>query len=492
MRFKEFKNVKIEFPNHSTNHCGQKLNGEYIHKYPPVKEKKPKVKMYNKNGLRQIIVPSRKVQAFPEIWSNKKYEKLNDASYVLSNKEKLQMMDEAQRKQDELFFDSLKRKETLQRSKLEQRAVPGSKLYNMEHIAARRSMYILQRALDLRQEQEDNIKYANRVILLGKCVNVRNNQLQEKELMKKELQEEEDRIQIKDKTGLLNAFEMLKEQIREHEHHAFLEKEHKKEENRLILKRLAEMKEEDEEQKRKKLLEQLKVRKELQIANEQLLQIKKMKIEEERIGDCRIEEFVRLKALREAEHKRIVAEQKAQRDRNTALLQQLQEKMNSQKSAGDDLREQKIQREFQRKQNENDRLEELKRKKVIEDLKNGRQQQVENLIKGNKIEQQIEESDYNKYSKIANDLYEKDLERRRIRDAAAKKYRKELLAQIHYLEADRIHQIKQKFEDRFTLKYETEKHDLAMKSALEKKIERLHGTNVPDCVIKDIQRMLHM
>ncbi|KAK4881796.1 hypothetical protein RN001_005115 [Aquatica leii] len=510
MRSNNGKKSKTNLKNHTIQECNHKLNGEYIHDNSNMKESILNIKMFNKNGLRQIIVPSHDVKGTPGIWPDEQYKHLKKQSHVFTKQDKLNIIEEAQKKQERVVIDSLKRREALENARLEQRAVPNSKLYNEEEAAGARSMYVLQRAIDLRQEQEDNIKYANGVILVAKCKDIRKKQIIEKNLMKKELNEEEERLdqmmeqerqkllkkeeikEIKKKEINQKTYQGIVEQIQEHEYNKIIENEQKKEENRLIQKRIKQMKEEDEEQARQKILEQLKTRESLNKANEELLRIKTVKKEEERIADCRIQEFVRAKTERDEKYQAILAERKAEKDRAIAILQALQEKAQGEQSVLDEIKAQKIQKQFDREKKENERLADLKRKKVIQDLKKGRQQQVEDIQKSKSLEEKRELCELNKGAQIQNDLYEKDKERERLRKMASLKYRKELLEQIHSHEVDRIQQIRQKFEEGFSLKYKMEAHDIGIKNTLHKKMQRLHESNVPDCVIKDIERTLKM
>ncbi|KAK4881801.1 hypothetical protein RN001_005120 [Aquatica leii] len=420
MRSNNGKKGKTNLKNHTIQECNHKLNGEYIHDNTNMKESILNIKMFNKNGLRQIIVPSHDVKGTPGIWPDEQYKHLKKQSHVFTKQDKLNIIEEAQKKQERVVIDSLKRREALENARLEQRAVPNSKLYNEEEAAGARK------------------------------------------------------------------------QIQEHEYNKIIENEQKKEENRLIQKRIKQMKEEDEEQARQKLLEQLKTRESLNKANEELLRIKTVKKEEERIADCRIQEFVRAKTERDEKYQAILAERKAEKDRAIAILQALQEKAQGEQSVLDEIKAQKIQKQFDREKKENERLADLKRKKVIQDLKKGRQQQVEDIQKSKSLEEKRELCELNKGAQIQNDLYEKDKERERLRKMASLKYRKELLEQIHSHEVDRIQQIRQKFEEGFSLKYKMEAHDIGIKNTLHKKMQRLHESNVPDCVIKDIERTLKM
>lgn len=64
----------------------------------------------------------------------------------------------------------------------------------MEAEAQKKTAYLLKRAFDLRQEQEDEVKHANQLVLASKCLAIRAAQVKEKELIKQELDEENQRL----------------------------------------------------------------------------------------------------------------------------------------------------------------------------------------------------------------------------------------------------------------------------------------------------------
>lgn len=114
------------------------------------------------------------------------------------------MMEKAQQEKLKLQEESQKRKEALTKAQQHQATKQGSKLgkvhisrlncrvakhsgcafflLKVEDDATEKNLYLLQRAYDLRQEQEEEVKNVNSLILATKCMLIREAQIKEKEV----------------------------------------------------------------------------------------------------------------------------------------------------------------------------------------------------------------------------------------------------------------------------------------------------------------------
>lgn len=225
----------------------------------------------------------------------------------------------------------------------------------LEEEAAKKSQYLLQRAFELRQEQEDEVKKANSLILASKCLAIRQAQIKEKELIEKETEEEEQRldmmmeqkrqVEIKAEQKKKQQMEVksqrhvkeVMQQIKENEMLRLIEAERKEEESRNINRALIAMQRDEEAKLKKKREDQLKTQLELKKANDDLEHYKIVQKQEQRVADLRVQEFMRKKAEREAAHEAEMEAQRIAKELETARLRAMQEKSADQQAMKDEL-----------------------------------------------------------------------------------------------------------------------------------------------------------
>lgn len=503
------KQIKQSSGDHDPSQCNHKINGKLIH-YKPSRaaEGKETVKVYGSEGTRELIVPNREPTESPGIWPKSEFERLKNQAHVITKQDRLAMIEEAERKKLQLQEDSQRRKEILQKAQLEQKAKQGSKLGDAETEAAQKNQYVLQRAFELRQEQEDEIKNANGLILATKCLAIREAQIIEKELIQKELEEEERRLDMmmeqqrqkairdeerkkekKDENNQRYVKEVA-QQIRENEVLRLMEAERKEEESRNINRALIAMQRDDDEKIRQRKLEQKRTRDELNRANAEIEQYKIVQKEEQRIAELRVQEFMRNKAEREAAREAELNAAKAAKEREIARLRAQQQKAQDQQAALDELNALRVQEEVEREWREKEIAAAAKRKQQLEEMKRGRQLQIEDLRKAQALEIERDEQEFHQVAKVQNELYQKDLEKKRQRREAAVQHRKELLKQINEKEREHIGELKDKFEEGTTLRLEQEVRSININNILKKKVQRLRENNVPEHFVRDIERQL--
>ncbi|KAK5641339.1 hypothetical protein RI129_009886 [Pyrocoelia pectoralis] len=414
----------------------------------------------------------------------------------MTQKDKLAVIEEAQQRKLQIQTDCELRKEALQKSQLEQKAKQGSKLANEESEAADKNLYVLQRAFELRQEQEDEVKYASSVILAAKCLAIRKQQIIEKELMKKELDEEERRLdammeqnrqkQLKEEEerkrfrkemSRRNA-QAISQQISENQVAKLLEAERKEEESRNINKALIRMQRDDAEKIRQMHLARQKIRADLAEANAGIEHHRLVQKEEDRIADLRIQEFSRKKAEREAAREAELAEIEAAKEREKQRLQDAQLKAQQAQAADDEIQALRRQEEVEREWREKEKAEARRKKEMNEALKKARAMQMEDLRKVQAMEIQKDELEFHK------------LEEKRQKREGAIRHRKELLMQINEKEKDKIIQIKLKFQEGGSLRTEQEVRNTNIQNVIKKKVQKMRENNVPENFVTDIERQL--
>lgn len=165
---------------------------------------------------------------------------------------------------------------------------------------------MLQRARELRQEQEDEVKTLNGIILASKCLAIREAQIAEKKIIAKELEDEERRLDLMMEQERQRAMQeekekqkeielrnrqfvgQVKEQLKVNEIHALIDREKREEEARTSNKLLIAFQKAQLEEIQEKKKKQEQTREDLRKANESATKFKQMKEEEERMIDLRV------------------------------------------------------------------------------------------------------------------------------------------------------------------------------------------------------------
>ncbi|KAJ8963484.1 hypothetical protein NQ318_018967, partial [Aromia moschata] len=488
--------------------CEQRLHGRYIHHVPlRATEGKEKVKVVGGEGTKELIVPSREPVDVPAILPSAEYERLKRQAHVLTLKDRMAIIEEAEKKKNQLALESLRRKELLTKAKQEQRAAPGSKLDAIESDAANKNLYLLKRSHELILEQDDRVKRANGVILATKCRAIRNAQIAEKKLIGKQLQEENKRldmmmeqqrqklIEIEEKKEgeeqeenkyekrgctmiLLHPVGIhfcryvteVRQQIKENELTRLLEAERVEEESRMMNKALVALQKEEEQKQREKAEQQLKMREEFKKSNAEAEHYKNVKLEEQRISDMRIQQFMKEKAEREEARERELALAAAAKEKEIARLRAAQEKSADYQAAMDEMNALRTQEEKEREWREKEKAEAKKKKELLDDLRTARAKQIDDIRRAQAVSLARDEEAFLKVARVQRELFEKDVEEKKKKKELVAKHQRELLLQINEKERQRINERREKFEDGKAQRLEVEINDRQIENYLKDKV----------------------
>lgn len=191
-------------------------------------------------------------------------------SSIFYSKDDLERMSaERMSKKNEAFETAKARKSVME--DFDHHRAKNASLSQLEKEAKTKSDYLLAKAHHQIEEQEDEIKRLNELILYAKCVTIRDDQVIEKELIKKEIKEEDKRLDALMEIERVVELKKLEQreairkerirqgglqicaQIKEREETALIEREKKELEKTAALKGLADLAELDRKDKNKKL-----------------------------------------------------------------------------------------------------------------------------------------------------------------------------------------------------------------------------------------------
>ncbi|NXI59029.1 CFA45 protein, partial [Chloroceryle aenea] len=231
------------------------------------------------------------------------------------------------------------------RSTVKQKQQQMGKLSELEEEARERAQHLLQRASRMCMEQEDEIKEFNELILGAKCHMIRDTQILEKQLIAKELEEEEKRLarmmeverkkaeelqeelERRRKQELIRGRQELVKQMEQNAEERALRNAQRDQEAQELLEYLEQLKMEDlKVQPGMPQEQQKKIQAEIKRITDENQKLKEEQREQERLADERVLEYQRQKMEREAEFEAEQERIRGEKEKETARLRAMQER----------------------------------------------------------------------------------------------------------------------------------------------------------------------
>ncbi|EEB12450.1 gamma-taxilin, putative [Pediculus humanus corporis] len=455
-------------------------------------EGKETVKIITNEGIQELVVPSKNTNYYPIKIKDEEMNRLRANALVVTEKENLKMI-ESESGQIRLEHECAARK-----------------LSALEKEARDKANYLLKKAWELRQEDEDDVKYMNSLILQAKCQAIRDAQLLEHKLIERELKEENKRLEQmmednrtrelmlekkkldEEKARKQRYVQELNEQVEDLEAHRLLNAELMIEEQKKNNEAMFAIMLEEFENLKKKDEEKRQLRECLNMANEQMKKTKALEKEEERLQDLKIKEYMRLKAEREEkfekEKEQIKRAKEFEYTRQTGRQMQAEDLQAQQDAINAIRRHEEYEREWRKREKEAA----LKRRKMEEDCKLARDKQIIENRRFKAMEIVREKREFEKNVRIQMELQEKErlLEIKKKYDL--EKYREEILRQINEKEKERIDERKEKFQEGVALKAEEAKRKHDLKQIFQKKMENVKQNRLPEVYVAQIERKLNL
>lgn len=473
-------------------------------------EGKETVKIITNEGIQELVVPSKNTNYYPIKIKDEEMNRLRANALVVTEKENLKMIEEARAEQIRLEHECAARKYELQQFDIKGAVGKLGRLSALEKEARDKANYLLKKAWELRQEDEDDVKYMNSLILQAKCQAIRDAQLLEHKLIERELKEEDKRLEQmmednrtrelmlekkkldEEKARKQRYVQELNEQVEDLEAHRLLNAELMIEESKKNNEAMFAIMLEEFENLKKKDEEKRQLRECLNMANEQMKKTKALEKEEERLQDLKIKEYMRLKAEREEkfekEKEQIKRAKEFEYTRQTGRQMQAEDLQAQQDAINAIRRHEEYEREWRKREKEAA----LKRRKMEEDCKLARDKQIIENRRFKAMEIVREKREFEKNVRIQMELQEKErlLEIKKKYDL--EKYREEILRQINEKEKERIDERKEKFQEGVALKAEEAKRKHDLKQIFQKKMENVKQNRLPEVYVAQIQRKLNL
>jgi len=236
----------------------------------------------------------------------------------------------------------------------------------------------------------------NETILNAKCHAIRDAQLIEKTEIKKEIIEEDkrlDEMMENDRVCALKEYEdrdnskrlerlmgaqVIHQQIEEKEQHSLLEQEKKDQETKAMLQYLEKLKQEDMAALVKKRSIQKAVMQDVARANEEIKAIKEQQKAREKMEETKVLEYLKEKTAREETFDKDKETLRIEREKEIARLLAQQERAKDEQAEKNALRARRNQEEAEREWRRKEKEEAMKKAYMEKSLRDARQTQVEN------------------------------------------------------------------------------------------------------------------
>ncbi|XP_026950787.1 cilia- and flagella-associated protein 45 isoform X4 [Sagmatias obliquidens] len=462
------------------------------------------VQLITRDMVRELIIPTKDPSGESLIMSPEEFERIKWASHVLT-REELKAREQAFKEEKEAIVDAVTtRKKIMKQKEMVWRT--SKKLNNLEEVAKDRAQNLLQRARQLRMEQEEELKDVSKIILNAKCHAIRDAQILEKQLIQKELDAEEKRLdqmmEVERQKSVQRQEELHRkrreESIRGRRH--IVEQMEKKQEERSLL---AEQQQQDKEQIRaymeqlqeedlrdleRRHQQKLQMQAEIKRINDENQRQKAELLAQEKLADQMVMEFTKKKMAREAEFEAEQERIRREKEKEIARLRAMQEKAQDYQAEQDALRAKRNQevadREWRRKEKEN------AQKKVETEarLRKSRQEQVAFKEHALAVQVQRDRDEFERILRAQREQIEKQQLEEEKKARGRLQYANELQRQVRENQQKQLQDRIATFEEGRRLKEEAQKWRERIEGIKKKKIEELRATGLPEKYCTEAER----
>ncbi|XP_034655242.1 cilia- and flagella-associated protein 45 [Drosophila subobscura] len=435
--------------------------------------------------------------------------RLKDQGRVVTVQEKMQEIDEKEeehRQQLQLVEETRKRYKEIDKAR---QAVAGEdKISSVDSEILEEKGSVLSRAFLAKQEQEEEVKQINRMILDAKCKAVREAQIQEKYLLAKALREDDERLarmvnaearkalSAEDERERLEIekrakyAQEIRQQLSERENRRYLEAKRVAEEAKDIRRATELLREEEERQRNFVHVRKQRFREELQRIRDMSNVFKTMLMEQERLADLRVMAYMREKQEKERQLKELKRLAKKEFERRQQRIFTVAAEAMETRHTNEELKYLKERDRVEREYRQREKDAAMAKREAERDLLESRAQQAQEMKHRLALEIAHAEEEFNKVMYRMREEEEKQKALDQQRDSQRLVYRKDLKQQmtdkaeerrrLAKLEAGRV----QKW-----LEHEQQR-DANIKQVISAKIASMRENCLPEKYLKEVEKQL--
>lgn len=358
---------------------------------------------------------------------------------------------------------------------------------------------LLAHAKQAMDEELDDVKHMNQMMLYAKCVTIRDAQVKEKERRRKENIQEESRLDKAMEVERVKTLQMYEEretlrkeeqrvgalvitqQIQEREAERIRQQELREQEAQAMIQRIKELELREEEERQQKVVAGRKLLEQVMEANNAQARAKLRKKQLELEEDKRIAEYIKEKEAREAAAEAEVERIKQEKELECARLRAMQEKAQDRQAAIDELRAKRYQEARDRAWRKTQLAIAEKKDSMKTEIAQARE--VQRREKAQRMTEQAlqEREEYQRVLEYNRNQTEIDAEKAVVMKKASYEHREDILHQIRvgeeeksvartkFLEEGRKHQIQAEIDKRQLLKIKQQKLELLRQAGVPEK-----------------------
>ncbi|XP_024896286.1 cilia- and flagella-associated protein 45 isoform X2 [Pteropus alecto] len=369
------------------------------------------IQLITRDMVRQLIIPTKDPSGKSLIMSPEEFERIKWASRVLT-REELEAREQAFRKEKEAIVDAVTTRKKIMKQK-EMVWRNNKKLNDLEEVAKERAQNLLQRANKLRMEQEEELKDMSKIILNAKCHAIRDAQILEKQLIQKELDAEEKRLdqmmEVERQKSIQRQEELdrkrreerirgrrhIVQQMEKNQEERSLLAEQREQEKEHLLEYMEQLQEEDLRDMERRHQQKLKMQAEIKRINDESQKQKAELLAQEKLADQMVMEFTKKKmdALR-AKRNQEVADREWRRKEKENAQKKMETEAKLRKSRLEQVafKEHSLAVQVQRDRDEFERLLRAQREQIEKERLEEEKKATGRLQHANELRRQVREN----------------------------------------------------------------------------------------------------
>lgn len=464
------------------------------------------IEIITKDMIRKLKVPDLDPSGTSVVLHNNEFDRIISGARVLTKTEQQKVIDDAKTRKSDLQQACEDRKNFMQTMELNRKE--NEKLSDLEQEAKEKSQYLLEKASEQMEEQEDEIKKLNELILNAKCHAIRDAQLIEKVDVKKEMLEEETRLddmmEIERRKALveyedrensrqierIKGAQVIQKQISENEQIRLLDEQKKDQETQAMLQYLEKLQQEDLDDLIKKRDTQKQLMEDVSTANDEIQRLKKLKNEQEKLADIKVMEYLKDKAAREEAYQLELESARVEREKEIARLRAHQERAKDKQAEKDALRAKRNQEEAEREWRRKQKEEVVIKAETEHMLKGARERQVKDKEHFLAVQAARDRAEFERVLVAQNEQQVKDDNAERQSASRRHHYSQDIREQISEKEKDRIQLQKSYFEEGEKLNKEAKERRQKLDEIKRRKLKELRDAGVPDKYCNEVARRI--
>ncbi|XP_023700520.1 cilia- and flagella-associated protein 45 isoform X2 [Paramormyrops kingsleyae] len=476
---------------------------------PVQKKKTPEtIRIITKDLIRSLKcysrVPGKDPSGLSVILHPSEMNRIMEESQTLSKQERGAIL-EAKTKERQKAMDSAEdRKVQIRLADMSRKKNQG--LSDLEAEAQQRAQYLLEKANEMRMEQEDEVKKLNTLIVGAQCQAVLDAQIAEKHQIHKELQEEERRLdammevdrrqaleeqdhvnELNKRKRVLGKLHIVK-QIQEQLDQRMLQDEVRAQEGEQILKDLEKLQMEELQTLQRRREDQRQLLLEIQKINEQSLRAKECKKEEEKLADLHALEYTRQKMEREAEYEAEQQRIKKEKEKEVAQLRALQERERDHRAEQDELRARRNQEAAEREWRKREKEQARKKVEEQERLKAERQQQIMQKERLLSIEAGRNRAEFERVLRAQQEAIAHEQQRDGMQKRQAMRCGEEIQQQMREREVLILKKRGDLLQESKRIQEESRHHQAQLELMMQRKLRDLKAAGLPDKYCNQVER----